>query len=332
MSQFDFGSGPVPAHRHRNPDGTEGGWVAETALVDPTAYISPDSLVWGDALIPENTRLCGACRVSTAIIVKTGIQSQFNNCEISGTAHTYLGCVFSNTRIVNNKISWFDIEITPEQHSVVCRFGANIWKQTKDGTLASHNSLGLLHSNPNIPTLIEPNGTQHFYSNGVRHRHPGYPAIQSLDGNSRKYFVHGIEVTQHESCLINQFHPYIDLDGNGRRLANSNDTPILFKLREISQHGYGVIYRLLHLYLQDKVPPQQILPLIEGRTEQEALDIIEFIQFHNVNGKLPEPHQHFLHSTISPPEDSNLLQSVVSIISDAIVNLTVESVANEVKV
>ena len=30
---FDFqdGNGPVPAHRHINPDGTTGGWVADTA-------------------------------------------------------------------------------------------------------------------------------------------------------------------------------------------------------------------------------------------------------------------------------------------------------------
>lgn len=25
---FNDGNGPVPAHRHKNPDGTEGGWVA----------------------------------------------------------------------------------------------------------------------------------------------------------------------------------------------------------------------------------------------------------------------------------------------------------------
>jgi hypothetical protein len=27
---FDFGYGEVPSHRHVNPDGSEGGWVAET--------------------------------------------------------------------------------------------------------------------------------------------------------------------------------------------------------------------------------------------------------------------------------------------------------------
>lgn len=36
-TEFDFGDGPVPAHRHRNPDGSEGGWVADTAHVAAVA-------------------------------------------------------------------------------------------------------------------------------------------------------------------------------------------------------------------------------------------------------------------------------------------------------
>lgn len=48
---FDFqdGDGPVPAHRHTNPDGSVGGWVADTAYVDPTAYVSPYALVGRNA-------------------------------------------------------------------------------------------------------------------------------------------------------------------------------------------------------------------------------------------------------------------------------------------
>jgi hypothetical protein len=51
MLTFDFqdGNGPVPAARHRNPDGSEGGWVAATAYVATTAYVGPDALVYGSA-------------------------------------------------------------------------------------------------------------------------------------------------------------------------------------------------------------------------------------------------------------------------------------------
>jgi hypothetical protein len=56
---FDFqdGHGPVPAHRHKNADGTEGGWVANTARVygDAQVYgnarVSGNALVYGDAYL-----------------------------------------------------------------------------------------------------------------------------------------------------------------------------------------------------------------------------------------------------------------------------------------
>lgn len=43
---FDFGQGEVPAHRHINPDGSVGGWVADTATVHPSVWVGPRALVW----------------------------------------------------------------------------------------------------------------------------------------------------------------------------------------------------------------------------------------------------------------------------------------------
>jgi len=42
---FKDGKGPVPAHRHINPDGTVGGWVADTytATVHSTVFVGPDA-------------------------------------------------------------------------------------------------------------------------------------------------------------------------------------------------------------------------------------------------------------------------------------------------
>ena len=50
---FDFhdGNGPVAAHRHRNPDGTLGGWVADTAQVYGTARVYGTALVSGNAQV-----------------------------------------------------------------------------------------------------------------------------------------------------------------------------------------------------------------------------------------------------------------------------------------
>jgi hypothetical protein len=49
METFDFGDGlgSVPATRHKNPDGSLGGWVAATAQVSGTAWVSGNAQVSG---------------------------------------------------------------------------------------------------------------------------------------------------------------------------------------------------------------------------------------------------------------------------------------------
>ena len=61
---FDFGNGPVPAHRHTNPDGSLGGWVADTATVSPTAWVSGNAKVYGNAWVFGNAKVYGNAEVS----------------------------------------------------------------------------------------------------------------------------------------------------------------------------------------------------------------------------------------------------------------------------
>jgi NDP-sugar pyrophosphorylase family protein len=65
-SIIDFwdGKGPVLAHRHVNPTGSEGGWVADTAYVDRSCHISSDSSVGGTARVERNTCIEGYSRVT----------------------------------------------------------------------------------------------------------------------------------------------------------------------------------------------------------------------------------------------------------------------------
>lgn len=44
-ADFGDGNGPVPAHKHENG----GGWVANTATVQASAYIGRDARVYGYA-------------------------------------------------------------------------------------------------------------------------------------------------------------------------------------------------------------------------------------------------------------------------------------------
>ena len=50
---FDFGNGSVPAHRHSNG----GGWVADTATVNPIAYIGQWARVYGEAQVFDAARV-----------------------------------------------------------------------------------------------------------------------------------------------------------------------------------------------------------------------------------------------------------------------------------
>ena len=55
MTTFDFGDGPVAAHRH--PNG--GGWVADTASVADTAFVGPDARVSGSAHVSGDAMVSG---------------------------------------------------------------------------------------------------------------------------------------------------------------------------------------------------------------------------------------------------------------------------------
>ena len=56
---FDFGNGPVAAHKH--PNG--GGWVANTTKVAETAFVGPDAKVYGSAHVQGFARICDNAQV-----------------------------------------------------------------------------------------------------------------------------------------------------------------------------------------------------------------------------------------------------------------------------
>ena len=91
---FNFGSGEVPAHRHINPDGSIGGWVAETATVAPTAYIGINAQVSGTARVYGDAQVFGTARVygdswSTSPLYIQGTKHSITNCAYGKLA---IGC------------------------------------------------------------------------------------------------------------------------------------------------------------------------------------------------------------------------------------------------
>ena len=78
---FDFGAGPVPAHRHAKG----GGWVADTAHVDETVYVGPDAQVGDNAQVSDNAQVGGNARVGGNAWVGDNAQV-YGNAQVSGDA------------------------------------------------------------------------------------------------------------------------------------------------------------------------------------------------------------------------------------------------------
>ena len=75
----------IPAKRHINPDGTEGGWVADTATVAPTAHIGANARVCGTARVYGNARVYGTAWVY-GIARVYGNAWVYGNAQVSGNA------------------------------------------------------------------------------------------------------------------------------------------------------------------------------------------------------------------------------------------------------
>ena len=82
---YDFGDGPVPAKRHINPDGSTGGWVANSAQVYGNAWVYGDAQVSGDARVSDNARVFGNAQVFGDAWVY-GNARVYGNAQVSGDA------------------------------------------------------------------------------------------------------------------------------------------------------------------------------------------------------------------------------------------------------
>jgi len=81
----------VYGYMHTNPDGSHGGWVAETSLVDDSCYISPTAEVYeyaqvhGDAKILGETEIRGFAQVRGAAVID-GCSTITDDALVEGSA------------------------------------------------------------------------------------------------------------------------------------------------------------------------------------------------------------------------------------------------------
>jgi carbonic anhydrase/acetyltransferase-like protein (isoleucine patch superfamily) len=115
VTTFDFGSGLEPAYRHRNPDGSVGGWVAATATVNPDVYVGPHARIYGRAVITGSYVSWNAHVFGNAWVVNRGNVS--GDARVGGDA-LILGSVSGTARVSGNarifgKITQGDVRSSP---------------------------------------------------------------------------------------------------------------------------------------------------------------------------------------------------------------------------
>jgi CheY-like chemotaxis protein len=72
VQQFDFGAGLTPARRHVNPDGSLGGWVAETAHVEEGCTVAEKARVFDNARVFGGSLILGKATVYDYARVRDG--------------------------------------------------------------------------------------------------------------------------------------------------------------------------------------------------------------------------------------------------------------------
>ena len=108
LYDFEDGLGFVPAHQHKNPDGSVGGWVAETAWVDSTAYVGENTKVYGHAQVFGKALIYGNAKVYGKALIcgNAQIYSQvqvYGQAQVFGQARVYdYAYIHDQVQISNN--------------------------------------------------------------------------------------------------------------------------------------------------------------------------------------------------------------------------------------
>jgi NDP-sugar pyrophosphorylase family protein len=105
-------------HRHRNSDGTTGGWIENSAYVEETAYIGPNAIVYDyawvteDACISENAQVCENAWIYGRAWI-SGNAYIYENARVFGDAQVRENARISgNTRASSGQINY---DISGEQ-------------------------------------------------------------------------------------------------------------------------------------------------------------------------------------------------------------------------
>lgn len=128
--EYDFGNGPVPAHRHIRG----GGWVANTATVDNDCFVGPYARVFenarvsGQSIINDSASVFGNATVCIGSRVY-GDAMIYDSASIRGNARVSgFSKVYGNSRVMDNAQIYESAEIF--ENAIVCN-NAEIYDNCK---------------------------------------------------------------------------------------------------------------------------------------------------------------------------------------------------------
>lgn len=109
LHNFGNGGGLVPAHRHRNPDGTLGGWVADSAMVQNTVYIGPSAQVFDHAVVTDHVALHQRAWIAGRATVSDNVKMSntagvYGNAKVSGCVQLYDRAAVFGEAIVSDDV------------------------------------------------------------------------------------------------------------------------------------------------------------------------------------------------------------------------------------
>lgn len=168
----DLGDGRiVDAIRWKNPDGSEGGWVAVTASIDPTVYIGPNAIVCYAAKIGPGVELHDGSRVATNAHV-------YGKSKISGNSLIGAMSFVENSNLHNTQAEICTIVVDSEAVNSTLRTSSITYQSRLDQCLIGRGS----HVGGSTLTLCNVAGACFIY-NGQRIESGTDPVLVDADSN-----------------------------------------------------------------------------------------------------------------------------------------------------
>ena len=116
-----YGGNPSDWKRHKNPDGSKGGWVSECSSVSEDSYISEDSIVMQNSIVRDNSTICNSYVYNNSTVRNSTIYNSTVRNYSTVDNSTVDGINLVSIQGTQHSVCWYDgdrIKIGCEVHTL----------------------------------------------------------------------------------------------------------------------------------------------------------------------------------------------------------------------